>query len=104
VTNDPADLYKFKVPGLRNVAMTPPYFHDGTVDALPKAVRIMAKVQLDVELSDPAVDEIVTFLGSLTGPLPEGFECAPVLPAGGFGPRSSASSRSPTRSSAAPSS
>ena len=64
VTNDPADLYKFKVAGLRNVAMTPPYFHDGSVDALPKAVRIMAKVQLDTDLSDPEVDEIVTFLGS----------------------------------------
>ncbi|MBV8231422.1 MAG: c-type cytochrome [Planctomycetaceae bacterium] len=97
VTNDPADLYKFKVPGLRNVAMTPPYFHDGAVDALPRAVRIMAKVQLDADLSDPEVDEIVTFLGSLTGTLPEGFERAPVLPAGGFGPPSSAPSRSRTR-------
>ena len=90
VTNDTADLYKFKVAGLRNVAMTPPYFHDGAVEALPKAVRIMAKVQLDVDLSDPDVDEIVTFLGSLTGSLPEGFEqCAGApgrrLRSGGFG-------------------
>jgi cytochrome c peroxidase len=97
VTNDPTDLYKFKVPGLRNVAMTPPYFHDGAIDALPRAVRIMAKVQLDADLSDPEVDEIVTFLGSLTGTLPEGFARAPVLPAGGFGPPSSAPSRSRTR-------
>ena len=86
MTNDPADLYKFKVAGLRNVAMTPPYFHDGAVDALPKAVRIMAKVQLDADLSDTDVNEIVTFLGSLTGALPEGFERAPVLPAAGFAP------------------
>jgi cytochrome c peroxidase len=85
VTNDTADLYKFKIAGLRNVAMTPPYFHDGAVEALPKAVRIMAKVQLDVDLSDSKVDEIVAFLGSLTGSLPEGFERAPVLPPGGFG-------------------
>jgi cytochrome c peroxidase len=92
VTNDPADLYKFKVAGLRNVAMTAPYFHDGSVDALPGAVRIMAKVQLDVDLSDPEVVDIVTFLGSLTGTLPEGFERAPVLPAGGFGPPTSAPS------------
>lgn len=45
VTHDPADLYVFKVPSLRNVAMTPPYFHDGSVAALPDAVRVMAKVQ-----------------------------------------------------------
>jgi cytochrome c peroxidase len=90
VTNDQADLYKFKVSGLRNVAMTPPYFHDGAVDALPTAVRIMAKVQLDADLSGPEVDEIVTFLGSLTGTLPEGFERAPALPPGGFGPPASA--------------
>ena len=80
VTKDHADLYKFKVSGLRNVAMTPPYFHDGAVDALPRAVRIMAKVQLDTDLTDPEVDEIVTFLGSLTGRLPEGIRscaCAP---------------------------
>jgi cytochrome c peroxidase len=85
VTNDPADLYKFKVAGLRNVAMTPPYFHDGAVDALPKAVRIMAKVQLGADLSDTDVNDIVTFFGSLTGAMPEGFERAPVLPAAGFG-------------------
>jgi len=92
VTNDPADLYKFKVAGLRNVAMTAPYFHDGAVDELPKAVRVMAKVQLDADLSDSEVNDIVTFLGSLTGALPPGFERAPVLPAGGFHPQSSASS------------
>jgi cytochrome c peroxidase len=97
VTNDPADLYKFKVAGLRNVAMTPPYFHDGAVDALPKAVQIMAKVQLGTDLSNAEVDDIVTFLGSLTGTLPEGFERAPILPAGGFGPPSSVPARSRTR-------
>jgi cytochrome c peroxidase len=96
VTNDPADLYKFKVAGLRNVAMTPPYFHDGSVDALSKAVRIMAKVQLDTDLADSNVEQIVTFLGSLTGSTPEGFERAPVLPAGGFG------SQSPTASAVTP--
>ena len=87
VTNDPADLYKFKVAGLRNVAMTPPYFHDGAVDTLPKAVRVMATVQLGADLWDSEVNEIVTFLASLTGRLPGGFERAPVVPAGGFGTR-----------------
>jgi cytochrome c peroxidase len=90
VTKDPADTYKFKVAGLRNVAMTPPYFHDGSVESLPEAVRIMAKVQLDTELPQPAVNEIVTFLASLSGTLPEEFSTAPVLPAGGFRPQNSA--------------
>jgi cytochrome c peroxidase len=85
ITKDPADIYRFKVAGLRNVAMTPPYFHDGSVASLPEAVRIMAKVQLDLDLPGPEVDEIVAFLGTLTGTLPEGFGRAPVLPAAGFG-------------------
>jgi cytochrome c peroxidase len=85
LTKQPDDLYKFKVPGLRDVAMTPPYFHDGSVDTLPRAVRIMAKVQLDADLSDAEAGAIVTFLGSLTGPLPENFARAPMLPAAGFG-------------------
>jgi cytochrome c peroxidase len=91
LTKDPADLYKFKVAGLRNVAMTPPYFHDGAVNSLPEAVRIMAKVQLDSDLSESEVNEIVAFLGSLTGTLPERFERAPVLPAAAFGRPSPAS-------------
>ena len=97
LTKDPADLYKFKVAGLRNVAMTPPYFHDGSVAALPEAVRIMAKVQLDTDLSRSEVEEIVAFLGSLTGALPEGFERAPVLPAAGFGRPFPASGSARTR-------
>ena len=84
VTNDPADLFKFKVAGLRNVAMTPPYFHDGSVGTLPAAVRVMAKVQLDIDLGDEETGEIVTFLNSLTGSIPEKFERSAVPPAGGF--------------------
>jgi cytochrome c peroxidase len=94
VTKDSADMYKFKVASLRNVAMTPPYFHDGSVDGLPKAVRVMATVQIGIDLSDSEVAEIVTFLGSLTGTIPEGFERAPALPAGGFVPPASSASRS----------
>jgi cytochrome c peroxidase len=97
ITKEPADLYKFKVPGLRNVAMTPPYFHDGAVNDLSRAVRIMANVQLGTDLSDPEVDAIVTLLGSLTGTQPEGFERAPLLPAGGFVPTPSAPARPPAR-------
>jgi cytochrome c peroxidase len=86
VTNNPADLYVFKVPVLRNVAVTPPYFHDGSVATLPEAVRVMGKVQLGKDLSKPDVDAIVNFLGSLTGRLPKDFETVPELPAVAFQP------------------
>src|SRR2546423_1717985 len=80
VTKDPADLYVFKVASLRNVAMTPPYFHDGSVATLPEAVRVMARVQLARTLTDREVTDIVAFLESLTGPLPADFVTAPILP------------------------
>ncbi len=80
VTHDEADLYLFKVPSLRNVAMTPPYFHDGSVATLPEAVRVMARVQLGAKLEDKDIDDIVAFLASLTGPLPPDFAGAPTLP------------------------
>ena len=80
VTKDPTDLYVFRVPSLRNVAMTAPYFHDGSIAALPDAVRVMARVQLGTKLSDLEVNDIVAFLESLTGDLPPEFAAAPVLP------------------------
>ncbi len=86
VTKDPADKFVFKVASLRNVAMTPPYFHDGSVATLPEAVQVMAKVQLGKTLSAKETEEIVAFLNSLTGPLPENFATAPALPAGSFKP------------------
>ena len=86
VTKKPDDTYVFKVPSLRNVAMTPPYFHDGSVATLPQAVRVMAKVQLGKDLSGQEVDQIVAFLRSLTGKLPKDYETPPVLPAAAFTP------------------
>jgi cytochrome c peroxidase len=79
ITKDAADKYVFKVPSLRNVAMTPPYFHDGSVAALPDAVRVMAKVQLDKILAEPQLDDLLAFLNSLTGELPKDFATEPVL-------------------------
>jgi cytochrome c peroxidase len=73
VTKSDVDLYVFKVPPLRNVAKTSPYFHDGSVAELPKAVRIMGKTQLGVDLSDTDVAAIVTFLNTLTGPVPANY-------------------------------
>lgn len=82
VTKQDDDLYVFKVPPLRNVAHTPPYFHDGSVATLPEAVRVMAKVQLDATLKETDLADLVAFLESLTGPLPSHFANAPILPAG----------------------
>jgi cytochrome c peroxidase len=86
VTMNPADMYVFKVPGLRNVATEPMYFHDGSVRTLPEAVRIMSKVQLGKTLSSQDTNMVVAFLNSLTGNLPDTFVAAPVLPLGGFRP------------------
>lgn len=86
MTHDPVDTYVFKVPSLRNVARTPPYFHDGSVATLREAVRVMARVQLGKTLSDTQVSRIVTFLESLTGERPRDFAEAPVLPAAFFRP------------------
>lgn len=58
--DDDADMYVLKVPGLRNVAMTPPYFHDGAINALEEAVGIMAKVQLGKDLAQQDVAETVS--------------------------------------------
>ena len=76
-----ADAFMFKVQQLRNVAMTPPYFHDGSVAKLGDAVRIMGKLQLGRDLSDADVADIVAFLNSLTGEVPAQFASAPLLPA-----------------------
>jgi cytochrome c peroxidase len=70
VTKQPEDRYLFRVPMLRNVAKTAPYFHDGSVAELDRAVRIMASVQLGRTLDDDTVKSIVAFLESLTGEVP----------------------------------
>jgi len=87
VTKDPADLYVFRVPSLRNVAMTAPYFHDGSVSTLPEAVRVMARVQLAIALSDADTRDIVAFLECLTGDLPANFATVPTLSPGSFVPK-----------------
>lgn len=67
VTKDEDDKFKFKVPTLRNIAATNPYFHDGGIAALHDAVRTMASLQLGVELSPEQEASLVTFLKALTG-------------------------------------
>jgi len=79
-TKNEADAYIFKVEQLRNVAVTPPYFHDGSVADLRDAVRIMAKLQLGRDLSAEDITDIVAFLQSLTGEVPAQFANVPNLP------------------------
>ena len=67
VTGRERDKFKFKVPTLRNIALTQPYFHDGTVETLEEAVNVMAKYQLGRYLSEDEVQKIVKFLHTLTG-------------------------------------
>jgi cytochrome c peroxidase len=69
-TGDKADAHMFRTPTLRNITDTAPYFHNGSVNDLEEAVRVMAKTQLNRDLSDDDVKDIVAFLGALTGEYP----------------------------------
>jgi len=69
-TGNDSDYRKYKVPGLRNVAITAPYFHDGTMLTMEDAVKAMAKYELGKELSDADVSSIVAFMRTLTGKHP----------------------------------
>jgi cytochrome c peroxidase len=70
VTHQDADKHLFVVPSLLNVALTAPYFHNGSVKNLDEAVQVMAKTQLDMGLTPQQVAGISAFLGSLTGEFP----------------------------------
>ncbi len=80
VTKNASDKYVFKVPVLRNVEKTAPYFHDGSVGGLEKAAWIMGKVQLGRELSKEDIEGITAFLRSLTGKIPDDALKVPLLP------------------------
>ena len=78
VTDTADDEYVFRAAPLRNVAVTAPYFHSGKVWDLKVAVQIMAESQLGEELADEEADQLVAFLDTLTGTVPE--VTVPVLP------------------------
>lgn len=78
VTQDPADKLKFKVPTLRNVELTYPYFHDGAAQTLTEAVDTMGRVQLGRQFNAEEKSQIVAFLKSLTGEQPQ--FALPILP------------------------
>ena len=78
VTGKDADRFKFKVPTLRNVELTYPYFHDGEAATLEEAVDIMGRLQLGRRYTPSETDSIVAFMKTLTGEQPR-FEL-PILP------------------------
>ena len=80
VTKKTEDEFFFRVPGLRNVAKTYPYFHNGSVWELDKAVNIMGMAQLGKELSKEDTDNIVAFLNTLSGSVSESARTMPELP------------------------
>ena len=78
VTKKVEDKYVFKIPNLRNVELTAPYFHSGATDDLKEAVAVMAATQLGVTLAPQEIASIEAFLKSLTGPAPQ--IVLPILP------------------------
>ncbi|HEY6837585.1 MAG TPA: cytochrome-c peroxidase [Geobacteraceae bacterium] len=80
VTKSERDQYVFRAPSLRNIDLTPPYFHSGKVWKLTDAVSIMGAAQLGAKLSDDETAKIVAFLHTLTGTQPK--VEYPILPAG----------------------
>ena len=78
VTGNDADRFKFKVPTLRNVELTYPYFHDGAVDTMAEAVNVMGRLQLGKKFSEQEVADIVAFMRTLTGEQP--VFILPILP------------------------
>lgn len=79
VSKNEADKYIFKVPSLRNIDKTGPYFHDGSVKSLDEAIKIMAKLQLNNDLTTDQVADISAFLKSLTADIPEKYKKAPTV-------------------------
>jgi cytochrome c peroxidase len=67
LTRNEADRYEFRVPPLRNVALSAPYFHDASARTLDQAVATMARYQLGVDLSAGDTSKLVKFLNTLTG-------------------------------------
>jgi cytochrome c peroxidase len=74
------DKMVFKVPSLRNIKKTGPYFHDGSVATVEEAVRNMAVHQRGVSLTDKQVKSIAAWMDSLTGQIPVSYIKAPELP------------------------
>ncbi len=71
ITGDDADRFSFKVPTLRNVEYTYPYFHDGQAKTLEEATDVMGQIQLGRHYTEEEIDKIVAFMKTLTGDMPQ---------------------------------
>ena len=80
VTSSPADRMVFKVPSLKNVAMTAPYFHDGSADTLEVAIQMMGRHQLGMELSESEVTAIAAWMRAMTGAIDRSYIEPPARP------------------------
>lgn len=80
VTKNEADRMVFKVPSIRNIEKTAPYYHDGRVRTLEEAISLMALHQVDEELTDAQVQSIAAWLKTLTGEIPADYIREPALP------------------------
>jgi len=67
LTNNPRDMYMWRVPSLRNIALTAPYFHNGSAKTLHEAILIMGKAQYNYDLTVQQANDILVFLNTLTG-------------------------------------
>lgn len=83
VTKNDSDKMFFRVPSLRNVEKTGPYFHKGQIATLEEAVKTMAHHQLGADLKDDEIASVVTWLKTLTGEVPAAYIVKPELPASG---------------------
>jgi cytochrome c peroxidase len=83
VTGEEAHRQVFKVPSLRNIAETAPYFHDGSINSLEQVVSIMAEHQLGATLTRGENEAIRGFLGALTGEVDAAYVAEPSLPESG---------------------
>ena len=80
VTKAPADRMVFKVPTLKNIAKTSPYFHDGSAANLEEAIQLMGRHQLGINLTASEVKAIAAWMGSMTGEVDRAYIAAPALP------------------------
>lgn len=71
LTNNPRDKYLWRVPSLRNIMKTAPYFHNGSAKTIEEAITIMGKTQYGFDLKQNEIEDIAAFLGTLTGKMPK---------------------------------
>ncbi|MCW8139310.1 MAG: c-type cytochrome [Planctomycetota bacterium] len=83
VTGQDSDKFFFKVPSLRNITKTGPYYHDGSIATLEEAIKDMAEYQLGKTLSDEQVADLVAFMGALEGRIDQAYIAKPQMPENG---------------------